>query len=410
MIRYSKIRCAVLIIFAAVLPSSCTSAKTVTTGLDNIHSYHTLFAHKRLGIVTNHTACDARGRHIVDIITAMPDVKVTALFGPEHGITGLAAAGAHVADRNDLRLGIPVYSLYGDTSKPTPEMLADVDVLVFDIQDVGARFYTYLYTMAYAMEAAAENNIPFVLLDRPNPINGTSIEGGILEKRFASFVGLYPIPVRYGMTIGELAAMFNEEGWLKNKVKARLTVVPVRNWRRTLWYDQTGLKFIKPSPNIPDLTTAAVYPGLCLLEGTNVSEGRGTDKPFLQFGAPWVDSDKLTARLNSLNITGLRFIPASFTPQSSKHENTLCRGTEIVLTDRNALQPFFAGIRLIDTLYRMYPNDFQWYPSHFDRLCGTASVRNTIIDGKSLDDLKPQWLDGLDSFMKVRRKYLVYPD
>jgi len=215
----------------------------------------------------------------------MPGVEVTALFGPEHGIYGLAEAGIKVADKKDDRFGIPVYSLYGKTAKPTAEMLKDVDVLVFDIQDIGARFYTYIYTMAYAMEAAAENNKPFVVLDRPNPINGLAVQGNILEKDFATFVGLYPIPVRHGMTVGELARMFNDQGWLKNGIRANLTVVPMQGWKRSMWYDRTGLKFIKPSPNMPNIKTATVYPGLCLLEGTNISEGRGTNKPFLQFGA-----------------------------------------------------------------------------------------------------------------------------
>ncbi|MHC4745057.1 MAG: exo-beta-N-acetylmuramidase NamZ family protein, partial [Planctomycetota bacterium] len=270
----------------------------VKTGLDNIASYHEMFRGKRVGIITNHTGCNSAGRHITDVFAEMEGVKVTALFGPEHGIKGSKAAGEKIDSEAGEAEDIPVYSLYGKTLKPTPEMLKNVDVLVFDIQDVGARFYTYTYTMSLAMEAAAENRKRFVVLDRPNPINGLTVEGSVLEPRFASFVGLYPIPVRHGMTVGELALMFNRQGWLKGGVRADLVVVSVGSWRRGDWYDKTGLRFIKPSPNMTDLNTAIVYPGLCLLEGTNVSEGRGTRKPFLQFGAPWIDAGELAARLN----------------------------------------------------------------------------------------------------------------
>ncbi|MBN2270849.1 MAG: DUF1343 domain-containing protein, partial [Sedimentisphaerales bacterium] len=250
--------------------SLCTCCAAVKTGLDNVASYENLFRGKRIGIITNHTACDGRGRHITDVFADMPGVKITALFGPEHGIRGTEAAGKTIESQSEDG-DIPVYSLYGKTNKPTADMLRDVDVLVFDIQDVGARFYTYTYTMSLAMEAAAENGKRFVVLDRPNPINGLTVEGNILEPKFTSFVGLYPIPVRHGMTVGELAKMFNEQGWLKGGVKADLVVVPMQGWRRGDWYDRTGLRFIKPSPNMIDLETAVVYPGLCLLEGTNVS-------------------------------------------------------------------------------------------------------------------------------------------
>lgn len=395
-------------IVAAVALSVVGCDAAVRTGLDNVHSHASLFSGKRVGIVTNHTACDRAGRHIVEVFRAMPGVEVTALFGPEHGIYGLAEAGVKVADKKDDRFGIPVYSLYGKTAKPTTEMLKDVDVLVFDIQDVGARFYTYIHTMAYAMEAAAENNKPFVVLDRPNPINGLTVQGNILEKDFATFVGLYPIPVRHGMTVGELAGMFNKQGWLRNGIMANLTVVPMKGWKRSMWYDRTGLKFIKPSPNIPNLNTAAVYPGLCLLEGTNISEGRGTNKPFLQFGAPWIDSKKLVRRLNGLKPDGMSFGPVSFTPTSSKHKGQLCCGAEIIITDRNAVEPYFAGIQIVETIYRMYPDKFQWRQRHFDRLCGTASVREAIIEEESIKNLKAGWQRDLKKFAQIRQKYLIY--
>jgi len=381
---------------------------SVRTGLDNIGSYKQQFQGKRIGIITNHTAYDSDGRHIVDVFSRIDGVKVTALFGPEHGIRGSEAAGRKIDSQAGPAQDVPVYSLYGKTRKPTPEMLENVDILVFDIQDVGARFYTYIYTMALAMEAAAENRIRFVVLDRPNPINGLTVEGNILEPKFASFVGMYPIPVRHGMTVGELAGMFNEQGWLANAVKAELLVVPIKGWRRAMWYDQTALPFIKPSPNMTSLKTAAVYPGLCLLEGTNVSEGRGTSKPFIQFGAPWIDAGELAARLNKLNLAGIRFRPVSFTPNASKHAGQRCHGAEITITHRDMLQPYWAGIVIVNEIYRMYPGRFEWIEKHFDRLCGTANVRNAIEEGASLQTLKQKWQPKLEKFLKIRKRYLLY--
>jgi uncharacterized protein YbbC (DUF1343 family) len=396
------------LVLAAVLLSACGCHGAVRTGLDNVRSYGHLFAGKRVGIVTNHTAYDSSGEHIVDVFMSMPGVKVTALFGPEHGVYGLADAGEKVVDHRHDRLDIPVYSLYGKIRKPTAEMLSKVDVLVFDIQDIGARFYTYIYTMAYAMEAAAEQGKAFVVLDRPNPITGVRVEGNILEKEFTSFVGMFPMPVTHGMTVGELARMFNGERWLKGHVQANLTVIPMTRWKRSMWYDETGLKFIKPSPNMPDIETAIIYPGLCLLEGTNVSEGRGTDKPFLQFGAPWVESNGLAANLNSLNLPGIYFKPTSFTPTSSKHKGLLCRGAEIIITDRDAIRPYFTGIKIVETLGRMYHEEFQWRQSSFERLSGTASIRNAIIEGKSVKTIEAGWRRDLNSFVRMRRKYLLY--
>jgi uncharacterized protein YbbC (DUF1343 family) len=289
-------------------------------------------------------------------------------------------------------------------------MLADVDVLVFDIQDVGARFYTYLYTMSLAMEAVAECGKRFVVLDRPNPINGVQVEGPILEPAFATFVGLYPIPVRYGLTVGELAKMVNGEGWLAKGVKADLTVVPITGWQRGMWYDQTGLRFIKPSPNMPDLETAALYPGLCLLEGTNVSEGRGTPKPFRQFGAPWIDATALATRLNALNLPGLGFAPTSFTPTNSKHQGKQCNGIEITLTDRNRLEPFWSGVLIVNEIRQMYPGQFEWHASHFDRLCGTATIREAITAPKPLQPLKSNWSSECKTFDQTRRKYFLYSE
>lgn len=391
-----------------VLTISLTGRGAVKTGLDNIASYHEMFRGKRVGIITNHTGYNSAGRYITDVFAEMEGVKITALFGPEHGIKGAKAAGERINSETGEAEDIPVYSLYGKTLKPTPEMLKNVDVLVFDIQDVGARFYTYTYTMSLAMEAAAENGKRFVVLDRPNPINGLTVEGSVLEPRFASFVGLYPIPVRHGMTVGELALMFNRQGWLKGGVRADLVVVSVGGWRRGDWYDKTGLRFIKPSPNMTSLNTAIVYPGLCLLEGTNVSEGRGTDIPFRQFGAPWIDSNDLTRRLNELNLPGMRFEPATFTPRSSKFQGRECHGVRIVVTDRDRLESYFSGVKIIEVIHHMYPRNFEWKAAHFDRLCGTATIREAITSGRSADELRNQWRPTLESFLKIRGKYLIY--
>ena len=388
--------------------SGCAAA--VRTGLDHVAEQRELFAGKRVGIIANQTACDSRGKFIVDVFRKMPGVQVAALFSPEHGLYGVEEDGRRVGDQVHPDYKIPIRSLYGKTTKPTPEMLADVDVLVFDMQDVGARFYTYLYTMSLSMEAAAEAGKPFVVLDRPNVINGRAVEGPILEPKFATFVGLYPIPVRFGMTVGEFARMVNGRRWLADGVKADLTVVPLTGWRRAMWYDQTGLRFIKPSPNMPDVETAAVYPGLCLLEGTNVSEGRGTPMPFRQFGAPWIRSAELVATLNGLRLPGVRFESTHFVPTSSKHKGRECHGARIVVTDRNALEPFWTGVCIINELYRTYRDQFEWRTAHFDRLCGTATIRNAITAQSSLTALQSAWRARCAAFIRTRGPYLLYPD
>ena len=338
----------------------------------------------------------------------MPDVKVTALFGPEHGIRGIEGGRRTTDLIDEPEFDIPVYSLYGKNLKPTPEMLKDIDVLVFDIQDIGARFYTYISTMSLSLEAAAEQGKTFVVLDRPNPINGRQVEGNTLEPKLSTFVGLHPIPVRHGMTVGELAQMFNDQGWLKDGVKADLKVVQLEGWQRSLWYDQTGLKFIKTSPNMPDVETAAVYPGICLLEGTNISEGRGTDTPFLVFGAPWIDAQKLASRLNNLNLAGIQFEPTFYTPNGSKYRNQRCFGVRIILTDRDRFEPYWCGINIVNTIYQMYPQQFEWRIAHFDCLCGSASIREAIIAQSSLETLRSNWQEKMHHFLKIREKYLLY--
>ena len=380
------------------------------TGLDRVDLYKEVFEGRRLGIITNHTAYDRDGKFIVDVFKNMKGVTITALLSPEHGLWGTAPDGKKIDNQTHPVYNLPVYSLYGKTRKPTSDMLRNIDVLIFDIQDIGARFYTYIYTMSLAMEAAAENGKTFVVLDRPNPINGKSVQGNILEPVLASFVGLYPIPVRHGMTAGELAKMFNGQGWLAGHVKAELIVIPMEGWRRRMWYDRTHLRFIKPSPNMPDLETAAVYPGLCLLEGTNVSEARGTTMPFRQFGAPWIDSKLLAERLNALNLPAMRFEPVSFTPTSSKYKGRECHGVRILVTDRDRLTPYSSGVRIVNEICRMYPDRLEWKTAHFDRLCGTSKIRNAIAGRSSLDVLQNKWQAELESFLEIRARHLIYPD
>jgi uncharacterized protein YbbC (DUF1343 family) len=382
----------------------------VRTGLDNVGEHKDLFHGKRVGIIANHTSYNSQGKHIVDVFRELPDVRVVALFSPEHGLRGTEEAGARVDSETDPVSGLPVHSLYGKINKPTPAMLADVDVLVFDIQDVGARFYTYLSTMSLAMEAAAETGKRFVVLDRPDPIDGVQIEGPILEPAFATFVGLYPIPVRYGMTVGELAKMVNGQGWLAKGVKADLVVVPMTGWTRRMWYDRTGLSFIKPSPNMPDLETATIYPGLCLLEGTNVSEGRGTTMPFRQFGAPWLDADKLCTRLNELHLPGISFATTTFTPTSSKYKDQLCRGIKLSVTDRNKLEPFRTGVEIINAIYALHKDKLEWRAAHFNRLCGTDAIRRSILAGSSLEELRDHWQAECKTFQPARIRYLLYSE
>jgi len=404
-----------LLIFALLLSVVSCKQSTVRSGLDSVADFHDLFRNKRVGIVTNHTAYNSAHQHIVQVFMAMKDVEITALFGPEHGIRGQAEAGEKVSSENDTLKGIPIYSLYGEIQKPTADMLKNIDILVFDIQDIGTRYYTHIYTMALSMEAAAEHDIPFVVLDRPNPLNGIAVEGNILDPKFSSFVGLYPIPERFGMTLGELAMMINEEGWLKNGIKAKLTVVPLQNWQRNFWYDQTGLQFIKTSPNIPDLASATPYPGVCLLEGTNVSEGRGTETPFRIFGAPWIESKQLTTKLNSLHLSGVTFADTTFTPVSipgastnPKYKNRTCSGAVLIIKNRDAFQPFKTGLNIVNSIARLYPDSLTWRNSHFDRLCGTDKIRRTIQTSGNIDSLITTWEPQLATFLEKRKKYLLY--
>jgi len=380
-----------------------------------IEKHLDLIKGKKIGIVTNHTGILPDGRHIVDVLNGIEGVKIVALFGPEHGIRGEVPDGKSISHGVDTKTGIPVFSLYGDVKKPTEEMLKDIDVLIFDIQDVGARFYTYISTMSYCMEACAEMGKKFIVLDRPNPIRGVYVDGPILEPRFKSFVGLHPIPVAHGMTVGELAKMFNDEGWLENGVKADLTVVKMENYSRKMWFDQTGLPWVKPSPNMMTLKTAIVYTATCFIEGTNVSEGRGTQHPFEWIGAPWIDGEKLAKELNHYKLPGVKFEPISFTPTDiekvtvdPKYEGEKCGGVYLNVYDREKFEPVKVGVYILYALKKLYPDKFKWRTAGQDRLWGTDKVRLMIDEGKNPDEIIKTWEDDVKKFLSIRQKYLLY--
>lgn len=405
--------------FFIIPQSACQSHPSVTTvktGLDVLREQNfEQFAGRRVGIICNHTACDKTGKHIVDLFYDSGKCQVTAIFGPEHGFRGIHTDGQTIHDETDPKTGAMIYSLYGKTKQPTAKMLENVDVLIYDIQDVGARFYTYITTMSLAMESAAKHGVPFFVIDRPNPIRGDIAEGPILDMNFQSFVGPHPIPIRYGLTIGELAGWINGEILNKNDVAADLTVIKMEGWTRSFWYNQTDLPWISPSPNMTTLETAIVYPGFCLLEGTNLSEGRGTDAPFLKFGAPWIDSRQYADDLNALKLKGVRFIPISFTPASipnvayrPKYENQLCGGVEIEITNRDKLKSVAAMLIILEKTREMYPDNFSIRGSS-NRLYGSDKLGNTLTAGTpSVQSLIDGWQKDLDNFTKTSEKYYLY--
>lgn len=390
----------------------------VISGADVLFKNRTeLISGKKVGLVTNHSAVLSNGQHLADALFSFKSTSLVALFGPEHGVRGDAPDGRTVRDTIDIKTGVPVYSLYGTINKPTPEMLRNVDVLIFDIQDVGARFYTFISTMFLTMEAAAENNIPFIVLDRPNPINGNNVEGPIRLDSLKTFVGWVPIPIAHGMTVGELALMANNSGWLKDGKKSNLTVVQMEHWNRSLWYDETNLPWIKPSPNMKSLETAIVYPGQCLIEGTNVSEGRGTDRPFEYIGAPWIDGGKLSRLLNSLTLPGVIFEPVEFSPKeipnvasNPKFKDMVCQGIYLRVTDRNTFQSVKTGIAVVWGIHSLFPDSLMFRNRGFDRLAGTPSVRQHIVEGKTVNDIVSSWNDELEEFKTLRKASLLYPE
>jgi uncharacterized protein YbbC (DUF1343 family) len=384
-------------------------------GLDVLFDgYLHLLRGKRVGLVVNPTSLNRSFRHASEIFHEAPDFTLTALFGPQHGIRGETQDNMIEWEGwRDRTTDIPVYSLYGATRTPTEQMLADVDVLVFDMQDVGTRVYTFVYTMANCMIAARDGGKEMVVLDRPNPITGAHVEGNILEKGFESFVGQYPIPMRHGMTVAELALLFNDAFG----IGCQLKVVPMDGWRREMWYDQSDLNWIIPSPNMPTLWTATVYPGAVFVEGTMLSEGRGTTRPFELIGAPFVDPDRLVKELAQENLPGVFFRPCYFQPTFHKHAGELCGAVQIHVTDRERFKSVISGLAVIKTIHRLYPDRFQWrQPPYeyvedkmpFDIIAGTDTLRAQIAGDVPLNEIEESWQSDLSRFIELRRQYLLY--
>jgi len=371
---------------------------------DSLH----LVTGRRVGLVTNHTGIDAEGRASIDRLAEHPQVDLVALFSPEHGIRGSAEAGVLIDDDMDPSTGLPIHSLYGGTLRPTPQMLEGLDVLLFDIQDIGTRYYTYVYTMAYAMEAAGEHGIPFVVLDRPNPVGGIHVQGNVLDPAYASFVGLFPLPMRHGMTPGELARLYRAEFG----IEAELHLVPLEGWRREMLFPDTGLPWRAPSPNMPDVESALHYPGTCLFEGTNLSVGRGTDRPFQWVGAPWLDGDALASALTALEIPGVAFHPVRFTPRDpgdGKYDGVELGGVRLEVTDPDLYDPARAGVALLVESRRLAGDRWEWRSDHFDRLAGTQRLRIGVEDGAGMEEIIQGWAEELAEFERIRRSALVYP-
>ncbi len=406
---------------------------TTITGLDVLENddFAPLIG-KAVAVVTNQTGLSRQGEHILDLLDREEGVTLKVIFGTEHGLYGTAPAGEKVADTEDTRTGIKVYSLYGQTRKPTPDQLAGVDVVIFDMQDVGARYYTYASTMTLVMDACARDGVPFWLLDRPNPVRGDVIDGPILDRDYSSFVGLHPIPIRHGLTLGELAIMINEEGWLSDLSggsgaprggnaqgqtedrHARLTVVPMLNWSRYMWWDETGLEWIPPSPNIPTPETALAYLGACLLEGTSISEGRGTHEPFLVCGAPWIDGRGLAEMLNRRDLPGVTFEDVVYIPKSiegmaahPKFQDQACGGVRLKVTDRETFRPIHTAAVIIHLIRENYPHQFEWSGT-IDHLWGSNSFRRYIDHGRSIKAHPSTYAKDRDAFYGRRKEYLIY--
>lgn len=362
----------------------------------------------RVGLITNPTGMDARGRSTIDRLHDHPEVELVTLFAPEHGLRAAEGEGQHIEDSVDPATGLPVVSLYtGSKRAPSSDDLAPLDALLFDMQDVGARYYTYVYTMALAMEAAGAAGVPFVVLDRPNPI-GDLVQGNVLDTAFATFVGMYPVPMRHGLTAGELARLFQGEFG----VEVDLTVVPVSNWRPGTPFESTGLPWVAPSPNMPDLTSALHYPGTCLFEGTNLSVGRGTSHPFQQVGAPWLDGEALAARLESRGIPGVRFEAVTFTPDAptdGKWAGQPVSGVRFVALDPGSYDPTRAAVAALVEARALAGEEWEWNVAHFDRLAGTDALREGIEGGAAPSELTAPWSSARAAFEARAAPYRLYP-
>jgi uncharacterized protein YbbC (DUF1343 family) len=369
---------------------------------------------RRIGLVANPASVDGSFRHVVDRAASAAGVTLAAVFGPQHGFrANLQDNMIETPHARDERRRVPVHSLYSDTREPTAEMLAELDALVIDLQDVGARIYTFVYTMAHCLRAASRHGVPVLVCDRPNPIGGEAVEGPMLAPGYESFVGLFPIPMRHGMTIGELARLFNE----RFGIGAELEVVPLEGWHRGMYWDDVRLPWVMPSPNMPTLDTAVVYPGGVLFEGTQLSEGRGTTRPFELLGAPWIDAEPFAARLNALKIDGAHFRPVVFEPTFHKHARLACGGVQIHVTDRRTFRPVLAGVAVMGEFHRSAPDRFAWrqppYEYVHDRmpidiLAGSDGLRQAIEADAAARDIAEGWEAGTREFEALRKEYLLY--
>jgi uncharacterized protein YbbC (DUF1343 family) len=400
---------AAAILYAAGCASSATRQPVSANVLPGVEvllrdSLH-LLAGKRVGLITNHSGKDRAGTSTIDLLYRAPGVQLTALYGPEHGLRGAAEAGVHIASTVDSATGAPIHSLYGETRVPTPQMLENIDVLVYDIQDVGARTYTYQWTMVLAAEAAAKLGKKFIVLDRPDPIRADRVEGGVVKPQFLSFVGLHPVPLRYGLTPGELMRYLVGTGL----VKADVTVVPMANYRRDMWWEQTGIPWVRPSPNLRDMDATILFPGTVFFEGTNLSEGRGTDRPFRVIGAPWLtDAGAIARELNAQKLPGVRFDSTSRTiAEGMKHGGLTIPMIEVIVTDRERVQPIRVGARMLQTIRARHPNEWQWRVGSIDRLSGSDELRATVEAG-TVDALLARWDVEARDFAVKRQPYLIY--
>jgi uncharacterized protein YbbC (DUF1343 family) len=389
--------------------------KPVKLGLEKILNEEiNCLKNLRIGLICNQASVNHQFQHAADLFFENDNLNLVSLFGPQHGIRGDVQDNmvetSHIIDKLTK---LPIYSLYSETRQPTEKMLSNLDALVFDLQDVGGRVYTFIYTMANAMKACAKFDKKMIVLDRPNPIGGLAVEGNFLEKGQESFVGQFPIPMRHGLTVGELAELFNKEF----NINCSLKVIPMNNWERKDFYDETDAPWVMPSPNIPSVDTTMVFPSTVYFEGTQVSEGRGTTRPFEIVGAPYIDSKEYADALSILKLPGVIFRPVNFLPTFQKYSNQSCGGVFLHITERDSFEPVITGLAMIKTVYDLFPKDFKWkdtpYEYEFDRnpfdiIAGTTKVREMIEKGKSVDEIKLSWIDDVKAFSELREKYFLY--
>lgn len=386
----------------------------VKTGLERlVEGKIAEYSGAKAALLVNPTSITSQFKHSIDILHENRHVDLVKLFAPEHGIRADAQDMVKVDHEVDSCTGLPVFSLYQETTSPVPDQVKDIDIIFFDIQDVGSRYYTFIYSLANTMKTAAGQNCRIVVLDRPNPITGTGVEGPVLKAGYESFVGLYPIAVRHGMTVGELAVLFNRQF----DIGCNLDVITMTGWKRHMDFHDTGLPWVLPSPNMPTLDTALVYPGMCLLEGTNISEGRGTTRPFEMFGAPYINPVEFSESMENLGLPGVVFRPLNFIPTFHKWHGKVCGGAQIHVLNRKTFKPFITGIAIIREIHRLYPGSFQWRQPPYeyetiklpiDILTGDPQIRQLLEANAPLNEIEAFWQQDLDEFLKLREQYLMY--